>query len=103
MSYDAILQVSKAEETARATLLEAQNKARERIAAAQGAAAEKLAAAKKQLAAETAGELADEREKNEAYAAEQLELSRQECDRLREQARGHMDRAVACIMERVMG
>ena len=33
MSYDAILQVSKAEEIARANLLEAQNRARERIAA----------------------------------------------------------------------
>ena len=38
MSYDAILQVSKAEETARANLSEAQNRARERIAAAQSAA-----------------------------------------------------------------
>lgn len=70
MSYDAILQVSKAEEIARANLLEAQNRARERIAAAQNAAEQKLADVKKQLGAETAEALAEERKRNEAYAAD---------------------------------
>ena len=103
MSYDAILQVSKAEEIARANLLEAQNRARERIAAAQNAAEQKLADVKKQLGAETAEALAEERKRNEAYAADQAALSGQDCDRLRERAAAHIDAAVARVMERVMG
>ena len=103
MSCDAILQVSKAEETARANLLQAQNTARERVTAAQNAATDKLAAAKKQLAGESALAVAQEREKNEAYAAGELAKTGQDCDRLREQAMAHMDKAVARIMERVMG
>ena len=103
MSYDAILQVSKAEEIARANLLEAQNRARERIAAAQNAAEQKLADVKKQLGAETAEALAEERKTNEAYAADQAAQTGHDCDRLRERAAAHMDAAVARVMERVMG
>lgn len=104
MSYDAILQVSKAEEIARANLLEAQNRARERIAAAQNAAEQKLADVKKQLGAETAEALAEERKRNEAYAADPGSSVRSGLRPVSENwAAAHMDAAVARVMERVMG
>ena len=47
MSYDAILQVGKVEETACTILLNAQSEARDRVAAAHSAAEEQLASVKK--------------------------------------------------------
>ena len=103
MSYDAILQVGKVEETACTILLNAQSEARDRVAAAHSAAEEQLASVKKQLASENAAALTSEQEKNNAYTAQQLAASEQDCERLRQQAASHMDAAVASIMERVMG
>ncbi len=103
LSYDAILQVNKAEETAHGSLAEAQAKAREVVAAAQNTAGERLAQMRKQLAAETAEVLRIEREKNEADLARWSALAGKDCDLLREKSLPHLDAAVSRVMERVMG
>lgn len=103
MSLEAIKQISETEKSAQQRVTDAQAKVRDIISNAQRTASEEFDEALKQAAAKAAQALADAKQRGEDLAAQQLLEYRRNCKALHEQAENRMDKAVAIVMERVVG
>lgn len=103
MSLEAIKQISETEQSAQRCVTDAQAKARDIISHAQRAAAQEYDSAIKQAAAQAAEALADAKHRGEDRAGQQLLEYRRQCEALQAQAQSRMDKAVAIVMERVVG
>ena len=103
LSLEAIKQISETELSAQRCITDAQAKARDIISHAQQTAAQEYDSAIKQAAAQAAEALAGARHRGEDMAGQQLSEYRRRCEALQTQAQSRMDKAVAIVMERVVG
>ena len=103
MSLEAIKQISETEESAQKCITDAQTKARDIISNAQRTAAQEYDSTLKQAAAQAAEALAGAKHRGDDMAGRQLSEYRRQCEALQLQAQNRMDKAVAIVMERVVG
>lgn len=103
LSLEAIKQISETEQSAQQCITEAQAKARDIISNAQRTAAQEYDMALKQAAAQAAEALAGAKQRGDDMAGQQLSEYRRQCEALQAQAQNRMDKAVAIVMERVVG
>ena len=103
LSLEAIKQISETEQFAQQCITDAQTQARDIISNAQRTAAQEYDSTLKQAAAQAAQALADAKQNGDDMAAQQLAEYRRRCEVLQIQAQGRMDKAVAIVMERVVG
>lgn len=103
LSLEAIKQISETEQAAQQRIADAQAQARDIISAAQKTAAQEYDLALKQATTGAARALARAKGRTEDMAAQQLAEYRSRCEALQLQAQSRMDRAVAIVMERVVG
>ena len=103
MSLEAIKQISETEQSAQQCITDAQIKARDIISNAQRTAVQEYDSAIKQAAAQAAEALASAKRCADDITGQQLSEYRRQCEALQVQAQSRMDKAVAIVMERVVG
>jgi V/A-type H+-transporting ATPase subunit G/H len=103
LSLEAIKQISETEQSAQKCITDAQTKARDIISNAQRNAAQEYDSTLKQAAAQAAEALVSAKHRGDDMAGRQLSEYHRQCKALQMQAQNRMDKAVAIVMERVVG
>lgn len=100
---EALNEITNAEQKARQIIEDAHIKAREITAQAQIAAREETAAALQEAAEKTLEAVAEAKKRGEALSIKQLDEAKAQCERLKATAESRIDKAVATVVERVVG